>query len=104
MQIHTEKILKATLESDETITPAMRNRILKLIARNGETDPVQNDNGLAPRIFSREQAAQLMGDKTPRYIDQLCHRGLLQKFIPPGNVRSIGVTAISLNQFLGTAA
>ena len=104
MNEQTEKLLEMTLRSDKTITPAARSRILKLITRNGEAEPVQNGNGHTPKIYSREQAAQLLGDKTERYIDQLCKRGLLHKFIPPGNVRAIGVTANSLNQFLGIGA
>jgi len=104
MKRHIEKIVEATLKSDETISPAVRNRILKLISLNGEAEPIQNDNGRAPKIFSREQAAQILGDKTERYIDALCKRGLLQKFVPPGNVRAIGVTASSLNQFIGNGA
>jgi hypothetical protein len=102
MQTHTVEIVTATLKADISVPASERNRILKLI--RGESEPVQNDNGRAPKIFSREQAAQLLGDKTERYIDQLCKRGLLQKFIPPGNVRAIGVTASSLNQFLGSGA
>lgn len=102
MNEQTKKFMEITLKSDESITPAARNRILKFITRNGEVEPVQNVN--SPKIYSREQAAQLLGDKTERYIDQLCKRGLLQKFIPPGNVRAIGVTANSLNQFLGINA
>ena len=102
METHSVAIISATLKADASVPVSERNRILKLI--RGESAPVQNDNGRAPKIYSREQVAQILGDKTERYIDQLCKRGLLQKFIPPGNVRAIGVTASSLNQFLGINA
>jgi hypothetical protein len=101
MQDSTVKILDATLRADTTVLPALRNRILKL-ARTGETaGPVQNGNGHSPRIYNRDEAAKLLGDRTPQYVDQLCQRGLLKKFVPPGNKRAIGITGASLDAFIG---
>lgn len=99
MQDTTLKILDATLKADASIAPAERNRILK-IARNGETVPFQNSDRHAPRIYSRTEAAKLLGDKTPRYIDLLCKRGLLKKFTPKGNQRAIGICGESLHAFI----
>jgi hypothetical protein len=101
MNRQTEKLLEATLKSDETITPAERNRILKLIARNGESAPVQNGNGHStPRLYSRAEAAAMLGNKSPRFIDLLARRGLLKRFIPRGNLRGIGITSESLHSFI----
>jgi hypothetical protein len=100
MQSSTEKILEAALKADLTIGTAERNRILKL-ARNGDAAaPVESSNGHAPRIYSREQAAEIIGGRTTRFIDQLCRRGLLKKFTPKGNQRAIGICGESLHQFI----
>jgi hypothetical protein len=99
MQQSTLKILDATLKADASITPAERNRILK-VARSGESPaPIGNDP--EPRIYSREEAAKMLGGKTRRYVDLLCRRGLLQKFTPKGNRRAIGVSGDSLRAFVG---
>ena len=103
MQNSTLRILDATLKADTSITVAERNHILK-IARMGEsTAPVALPvlNGREPRIYSRQEAAKILGDKTTRYVDLLCRRGLLQKFIPKGNRRAIGVTGESVRAFIG---
>jgi hypothetical protein len=100
MQDSTSKILESVLKADVSIAPAERNRILKL-ARGGALEPIQNGNGHEPpKIYSREQAAEMVGGRTTRYIDQLCKRGLLQKFTPRGNQRAIGVTGESLHSFI----
>jgi hypothetical protein len=98
MQDTTLKILDAALKSDSSVAPAQRNRILKL-ARNGEVEPVQNGNSHS-RIYSRAEAAQLLGNKTTRFIDLLCRRGLLKKFTPKGNRRAIGICGDSLHSFV----
>jgi hypothetical protein len=102
MQTQTVKILEAALLADSTITPQARNRLLKL-ARNGDADGVENEHQPEPKIYSRAEAAKLVGDSTPRYIDQLAARGLLKKFVPPGNQRSIGITGESLRAFIAGA-
>ena len=99
MEERTVKILEATLRADATIAPADRNRILK-IAR-GETAAPAPIGRNEPRIYSRAEAGKLLGGRTTRFVDSLAKRGLLQKFIAPGNRRAIGITARSLNQFLG---
>jgi hypothetical protein len=97
----TLKIMDAALKADASTTAAQRSKILRL-ARNGESaEPEKNGNGHEPpRIYSREQAAAMVGGRTTRYIDQLCKRGLLQKFTPRGNQRAIGVTGESLTAFI----
>jgi hypothetical protein len=104
MQDSTLKILDATLKADGSITTTERNRILKT-ARNGASSALtESGNGYEPRIYSREEAAKMLGNKTTRFVDLLCRRGLLQKFIPKGNRRAIGVCGESLRAFIeGTA-
>lgn len=98
MQSSTEKILEATLKADASIAPAKRNAILRF-ARNGDTaEPVQNGN--EPRIYSRAEAAKLLGNRTTRFVDLLCRRGLLKKFTPRGNQRAIGIYGESLHSFV----
>jgi len=104
VKTQTVKILEAALKADESIGNAERNQILRLARGDAAPAPAQNDNAKAPRLYSREQAAEMLGDKTARYVDQLAARGILKKFIPPGNTRSIGITANSLSQFLGGGA
>jgi hypothetical protein len=103
MQLGTLKILEITLKSDSTVATAERNRILK-IARNGALAGPETENGHGnnhePRIFSREEAAKMVGDKTTRFVDLLARRGLLKKFTPKGNKRAIGICGESLRAFI----
>jgi hypothetical protein len=105
MQDSTLKIVEVTLRADSTIQGAERNRLLKL-ARNGESaEPGKNSNDHStPRIFSREQAAELLGGRTTRFVDGLCRKGFLKKFTMPGGKRAIGVTSTSLENFLAGGA
>jgi hypothetical protein len=99
MQETTLKILDAALKADSSITTAERNRLLKL-ARNREAELVQNGSEREPRIYSRAEAAKVLGNKTTRFIDLLCRRGLLKKFTPKGNQRAIGISGESLHAFI----
>ena len=101
MNDSTVKILDVTLRADSSVTPAERNRILKVI-RGGELLPVPNGNSTnqPPKIYSRTEAARLLGQKSTRYIDLLTRKKLLQKFTAPGSRRAIGVTSQSLEKFL----
>jgi hypothetical protein len=99
VQTHTIEILTATLKADNTIAESERRKILKLV--RGEPTPAPEGNGNSrTRIYSRAECAKLLGDKTPRFIDLLCRKGLLQKFTARGSQRSIGVTSESLEKFL----
>jgi hypothetical protein len=101
MQTHTVQILDATLRADSTVTSGQRSKILKLA--RGEEDQsatAQNGSGHEPRIFSRAEAAKVLGDKSCRYVDLLCRRGLLKKFTPKGNQRAIGICGESLHAFI----
>ena len=96
----TIKILEVTLKSDASVSPIQRNKILKL-ARNEIADaPDEKRSGIEPKIYSRAEAAKLLGDKTTRFVDLLCRRGLLNKFTPPGNRRAIGISGESLRAFV----
>jgi len=94
----TLKIIDATLRTDGSVTAALRRRVLAFAS--GTTEPVPQNGNDQPRIYSRLEAAKLLGDKSLRYIDLLCRRGLLRKFIPKGNCRSIGVCGESLRAFI----
>lgn len=100
MQVHFLEIISTALQADSTVTPAERKKFLRLL--RGETAPAPDGNGnhQPPQIYSREQAAKLLGNKTTRFVDLLCRRGLLKKFTPKGNQRSIGITAESFNHFI----
>jgi hypothetical protein len=101
MQDSTLKILDATLKADPSVSPTERRRILRIVRHGENIDvPFQNGNLHAPRIYNRAAAAVLLGDKTPRYVDQLCKRGLLKKFTPKGNQRAIGICGHSLHAFI----
>jgi hypothetical protein len=100
MQSSTVKILEAALKADASVGNAERNKILRFV-RNGENaEPAEASNGHAPRIYSRKQAAEMIGGRTTRFIDQLCRKGLLDKFTAPGSQRAIGVTSASLETFI----
>lgn len=96
----TLKILEVALKSDATVAAPERNRILKIARGESIPAPVQNGNDHSPRIFSRAEAAKLVGDKTTRFVDLLCRRGLLKKFTPKGNKRAIGICGDSLHAFI----
>lgn len=98
MQAHTITILETTLRTDSTVSATQRKQILD--AARGGTDPAPDGNRPPPRIYSREEAAKLLGDRSTRFVDLLCRRGLLKKFTPKGNQRSIGITAESFNRFI----
>lgn len=98
MESSIEKILEATLKSDPSITPAKRNAILRFARNVKAAEPMASER--TSRIYSREQAAEMIGGRTTRYVDQLCRKGLLQKLTPRGNRRAIGVTSASLESFI----
>ena len=98
MQTHTLTILETTLRTDSTVTAPQRKKILD--AARGETAPAPDGNRQPPRIYSREETAKLLGNRSSRFVDLLCRRGLLKKFTPKGNSRSIGITAESLTRFI----
>lgn len=100
MQVHVLEIISTALHADNTISPAERKKFLRQLRGEHAPAPDGNGNRQPPRIYSRVEAAKLVGDKTPRYIDLLAKRGLLQKFTPPGNVRAIGITSASLEAFI----
>lgn len=100
MKIETLKIVEQVLKTDPTVDSAARSRVLKAARQDAGAAPEPANGNEQPRIYSRDQAAKLLGDKTPRYVDLLCKKGLLQRFIPKGNTRGIGVTSTSLNNFL----
>jgi len=101
MQAHTVQILAATLRADSTIAPAERNRFLKIIRGEIPALTSEHSNGhLTPRVYSRSQAAELLGGRTTRFVDLLCRKGLLKKFTAPGSQRSIGITSASLEAFI----
>jgi hypothetical protein len=100
MNDNTFKILDAALRADVSIPHAERTRILKTARNGAASTPAENETGHGPTIYSRAEVARRLGDKTPRYVDQLCKRGLLQKFTPKGNRRAIGVCGESLRAFI----
>jgi hypothetical protein len=100
MQINTIEVLDAVLKTDDTISAAQRKKLLQGLRGEPSPAPVQNGDGHSPRIYSRAEAAKLLGGKTCRFIDLLARKGLLKKFVPPGNKRAIGVCGESLHQFI----
>ena len=104
MKTTTLKILEATLQADGTVTAPERNKILKLARGEDLSSAVQNGNGHEPIIYSRAKAAQMLGNKSVRFVDLLSRRGELIKKVPKGNKRAIGICGYSLRAFIeGTA-
>jgi hypothetical protein len=100
MQAHTLKAWESLLKADETVTTAERNKMIRLALGESAPAAAQAVNEHEPRIYSRAEAAKLLGGKSPRYIDLLSKRGLLKKFTPKGNKRAIGVFGESLHAFI----
>ena len=96
----TIKIIEVTLKSDASVSPGQRSKILKLARNDAEDSPNENRSGIEPRIYSRGEAAKLLGDRSTRFVDLLCRRGLLKKFTPKGNRRAIGICGESLRTFV----
>jgi len=78
------KFWHGSAKADPTVSLVLRNKILKLACNGIEEPHDENRNSIGPRIYSRDEVAQLLGGKSTRYVDQLARRGLLQKFIPRG--------------------
>jgi hypothetical protein len=100
MQVHVLEIINTALQADNTVSPAERKKFLRQLRGEPVPAPDGNGNRQPPRIYSREQAAELLGNRTPRFVDLLTRRGLLKKFTPPGNKRAIGICGESLRQLI----
>ena len=87
------------MKADASIGNAERNQILRL-ARGDAVPVAENNNGHASRIYSRQQAAEMLGGKTTRFVDLLVRKGCLVKKFVPGGRRAIGVTSSSLESFI----
>jgi hypothetical protein len=101
--MNTTPTITLNLTGQLTINPKnleQLSRCLQIQAPVQNPSTAQFGNGHEPRIYSREETAKMLGNKTPRYVDLLCRRGLLQKFIPKGNCRAIGVHSESLMAFI----
>jgi hypothetical protein len=100
MKIETINTMESMLKMDETINANQRNAILKLARLNGDVAaPVGNPVNLARGIYKRKEVGQLIGGRTPRYVDLLARSGQLERCITKGRKRAIGITARSLYDF-----
>jgi hypothetical protein len=95
----TFEICRAALKGDKTLTANQRVKLLATL-RDPNPKAAPEGNGNQPRILSRQQAAEMLGGKSCRFIDLLCRKNLLKKFTAPGAKRALGVTAESFNRFL----
>jgi hypothetical protein len=99
MQESTFEICRAALKGDKTLTTDQRAKLLTVL-RDPNQKAAPEINGNQPRIYSREQAAEMLGGKSCRFIDLLTRQGHLKKFKPKNHQRALGVTVESFNQFL----
>ncbi len=90
----TRTALKAILDADQTLDEAAKGAILQ-----AATSPGTATAAPMPRIYSRGDVAKLIGLTTAR-VDQLARRGLLKRVTPPGQVRAIGFTELSVRKLV----
>jgi hypothetical protein len=83
----TPRAFRAILESDPTVTPQERNRLLTLLR---DTPPATSTPAQAEtRIIRRRETARLLG-RSVRAVDRLCTEGLLNRVKWEGRTRSPG--------------
>jgi hypothetical protein len=100
MTTQTMTVLESVLASDSTISPQERRKIIKRMATSTSAEPEANGHAQVPRVYSYPQAQEALGGRSKAYIHQLVQRGLLERFTPRGNKRSIGITGKSLQSFI----
>jgi len=96
----TKKIVRSGLESDPTITPADRTRLMAILC-NGVTphklDCPAPDN--IPRLLRRAEVARRLS-RSLRFVDQLAAKGILSKHKLPGRVRATGILASDVDKLI----
>jgi hypothetical protein len=96
----TIKIVRSGLESDPSLTPADRTRLMAVL-RNGVTphkpDCPPPDN--TPRLIRRAEVARQLS-RSLRFVDKLAASGVLTKRKLPGRVRASGFLASDVDKLI----
>jgi hypothetical protein len=96
----TIKIVRSGLESDPSLTPADRTRLMAVL-RNGVTphkpDSPPPDN--PPCLVRRAEVARRMS-RSLRFVDKLAASGILAKHKLPGRVRASGFLASDVDRLI----
>lgn len=96
----TFKIVRSGLESDPSLTPADRTRLMAVL-RNGVTphkpDCPPPDN--PPRLLRRAEVARRFG-RSLRFVDKLAASGVLAKRKLPGRLRASGFLASDVDKLI----
>lgn len=96
----TIKIVRSGLESDPSLTPADRARLMAVL-RNGLTphksDCPPPDN--PPCLVRRAEVARRMS-RSLRFVDKLAASGVLTKRKLPGRVRASGFLASDVDRLI----
>jgi predicted DNA-binding transcriptional regulator AlpA len=82
MNAGTRQIILTVVNSDPTVTPEERGRVLEALSDK------QRPAG-PPRLIRRKEVAERLG-LSIRAVDRLAEEGTLSKRVLPGRVRSTG--------------
>jgi hypothetical protein len=84
MQKHTLSVIEAIMETDGTISPAERKRLVGAVqsGSDGERKP--------DRILRRKEAAWMLG-RCAKTIDRLVGKGCIGRVTFPGHKRAAGL-------------
>ncbi len=100
MKESTIEIVRAALKTDESVTPAERQKLIALLRNGGKAAiQVENKTQNQSRIMRLKEVAERLG-RSKRVVDRLCKEGLLKKVTLPGRKYGSGILASSFEKFL----
>lgn len=92
MNAGTRQIILTVVNSDNTVTPEERGRVLEALSDK------QRAAG-QPRLIRRKEVAERLG-LSIRAVDRLAKEGTLSKRVLPGRVRSTGFQAAEVDALI----
>lgn len=95
----TIRATKAMLDTDQSLTPADRIRLLSLLRTSGKTPPNKTISVPEPRLLRRKEAARRLGCSL-RTLDSWAQAGILRRVRLPGRTRSVGIPETEINKLI----
>ena len=99
----TYDAIKSILRSDPTVSVEERQRTLISVRQRPQARPPETQL-CTSKVLSRRKAAEILGDKSLRYVDRLAQQGILKKVTVPGRSRAIGFRAADVEALIGSRA
>ena len=99
MQDSTREIIKAACGADLSISKEMLNAAIDILS-GAVAMSVDRKESREDRILSRKEAAKILG-MSPNRVDYYCRqKGGLRRVRLPGGSRSIGISALSVQDMI----